>query len=64
VVVDEAVRNRGIGSVMMTRAAELAKEAGCYKVLLTSNKQRPEAHRFYERLGYTRTHEAFHLRFD
>ena len=64
VVVDEAERNRGIGSAMMERAAQIAREAGCYKVLLTSNKRRPEAHRFYERLGYHRTHEAFHLRFD
>ncbi len=63
VVVDEAHRRRGIGAVLMERAAEIAREAGCYKVVLTSNKKRPEAHRFYGRLGYIQTHEAFHLRF-
>jgi ribosomal protein S18 acetylase RimI-like enzyme len=63
-VVDATQRGRGIGAVLMTRAAEIAREAGCYKVLLASNKQRPEAHHFYRRLGYTQTHEAFHLRLD
>ncbi|MGO4356541.1 GCN5-related N-acetyltransferase [Janibacter hoylei] len=30
-------------------------------VRLTSDKRRPEAHRFYERLGYVATHEGFKL---
>ncbi|EKA62371.1 GCN5-related N-acetyltransferase [Janibacter hoylei PVAS-1] len=30
-------------------------------VRLTSDKRRPEAHRFYERLGYVTTHEGFKL---
>jgi hypothetical protein len=32
-------------------------------VSLTSSKRRAEAHRFYERLGFSRTHEAFRLDF-
>jgi GNAT superfamily N-acetyltransferase len=64
VVVDKAHRGRGIGSRLLERAADVAREAGCYKAVLTSNKKRPEAHRFYQRLGYVQTHEAFHLRFD
>ncbi len=64
VVVDEAHRNRGIGAALMEQAAAIAREAGCYKVVLTSNKKRPEAHKFYTRLGYIQTHEAFHLRFE
>jgi hypothetical protein len=28
-------------------------------VQLTSNKKRTDAHRFYERLGFSRSHEGF-----
>ncbi|MCJ7604444.1 MAG: GNAT family N-acetyltransferase, partial [Dehalococcoidales bacterium] len=63
IVVDESHRNRGIGQAMMDRAAEMAQEAGCYKIMLCSNKKRPDAHRFYQRIGYEQTHEAFHRYF-
>jgi GNAT superfamily N-acetyltransferase len=54
-VVDEALRSRGIGA-QLVRAAEAALAAqGCYMVEVTSNMRRTEAHRFYERLGYART---------
>ena len=36
-----------------------ARERGCYRVQLTSNKQRGDAHRFYERNGFSATHEGF-----
>jgi predicted N-acetyltransferase YhbS len=54
-VVDEALRGRGIGG-RLVRAAERALAAqGCYMVEVTSNLRRADAHRFYERLGYERT---------
>jgi predicted N-acetyltransferase YhbS len=54
-VVDAAVRGRGIGAEL-ARAAERALVArGCRLIEVTSNLARPEAHRFYERLGYERT---------
>jgi GNAT superfamily N-acetyltransferase len=54
-VVDEALRSRGIGAALV-RAAEAARAAqGCYMIEVTSNLRRTEAHRFYERLGYART---------
>lgn len=54
-VVDEALRGRGIGA-RLVRAAEQALAAqGCYMVEVTSNLRRTDAHRFYERLGYERT---------
>jgi len=64
VVVDEKHRSKGIGEALITRAIDEARRAGCYKVSLTSNKRRTEAHRFYERLGFARTHEAFRITFD
>jgi len=54
-VVDAALRSRGIGAELV-RAAERALAAqGCYMVEVTSHTRRTEAHRFYERLGYERT---------
>ena len=54
-VVEAAVRNRGIGAKLV-RAAERALVAeGCQLVEVTSNLARTEAHRFYERLGYERS---------
>jgi ribosomal protein S18 acetylase RimI-like enzyme len=61
VVVDEKHRSKGIGEALITRAIEESRKTGCYKVTLTSNKRRNEAHRFYERLGFARTHEAFRI---
>lgn len=60
-VVAEGHRSAGVGGKLMERAVELAREAGCYKISLTSNKRRLEAHRFYESLGFERTHEAFRM---
>ena len=54
-------RNRGVGSEMMRWAVERCRERGCSMVQLTSNKIRTDAHRFYERLGFKRSHEGFKL---
>jgi GNAT superfamily N-acetyltransferase len=57
--VAEAHRNRGIGAEMMRWALERCRENGCSMVQLTSNKKRIDAHRFYERLGFVKSHEGF-----
>ena len=59
--VAETHRNRGIGGEMMRWAIERCRQSGCAMVQLTSNKRRADAHRFYERLGFTRSHEGFKL---
>jgi GNAT superfamily N-acetyltransferase len=61
VVVDAGLRGRGIGDALMQRAIEMAKEAGCYKLSLTSNLARTDAHRFYERVGFKATHVGYRL---
>ena len=58
-VVDEAYRNRGIGRALTDHATGLAQGAGCYKIMLGSNKKRSDAHRFYRSAGYEATHEGF-----
>ena len=54
-------RGHGIGGVLMRAAVQRARELGCYRVQLTSNNARPEAHRFYERLGFEPSHRGFKL---
>jgi GNAT superfamily N-acetyltransferase len=49
-------RDRGHGGVMMRHAIEVARARGCVLVQLTSNAARVAAHRFYERLGFVRSH--------
>jgi GNAT superfamily N-acetyltransferase len=55
------LRGRGLGGEMMRWAIERARAAGCVRVQLTSNKERTDAHRFYEELGFRRSHEGFKL---
>ena len=57
--VPESMRNLGIGSQMMHWALERCRARGCGMVQLTSNKKRGDAHRFYERLGFNKSHEGF-----
>lgn len=54
-------RNKRIGETMMLWAIEKARDRGCGTVQLTSNKNRTDAHRFYERLGFSKSHEGFKL---
>jgi GNAT superfamily N-acetyltransferase len=57
--VAETHRNRGIGGDMMRWAIERCRQNDCSMVQLTSNKKRLDAHRFYERLGFLKSHEGF-----
>jgi GNAT superfamily N-acetyltransferase len=64
VVVDASERGSGIGKQLMAEAERIAREAGCYKVSLTSNNKRGPAHAFYEAIGYGPTHRGFTRYFD
>jgi ribosomal protein S18 acetylase RimI-like enzyme len=55
------LRSRGIGAALMRFAVERARQRGCGLVQLSTNKQRVAARRFYERLGFTATHEGMKL---
>src|SRR5581483_9518986 len=55
------LRGRGIGEAMMRWAIAESRCRGCLRLQLTSNKARGDAHRFYERLGFRRTHEGMKL---
>jgi GNAT superfamily N-acetyltransferase len=62
VKVGSALRSQGIGAAMMAHAESEARRRGARLVELTSNKVRGDAHRFYERLGFARSHEGFKKR--
>lgn len=59
VKVSAALRSQGIGARMMAFAEEAARAGGARTMELTSNKRRTDAHRFYERLGFSKSHEGF-----
>ncbi|WP_419535816.1 GNAT family N-acetyltransferase [Endozoicomonas sp.] len=59
--VHEDFRGRGFGEQMFEYAIKQAKEKGCHLVQLTSDKQRPDAIRFYEKLGFKATHQGLKL---
>lgn len=52
VVVTADCRRMGIGGQMMRFAMQKCHTAGCYKLVLSSNKKRADAHRFYKNLGF------------
>jgi GNAT superfamily N-acetyltransferase len=54
-------RSAGVGTALMGEAIEQARALGCYRVQLTSNRARDDAHRFYERLGFVPSHVGYKL---
>jgi GNAT superfamily N-acetyltransferase len=58
-----AVRGKGVGTELIKWAIQRAEERGCHLVQLTTDKKRPDALSFYERLGFKATHEGLKLKF-
>lgn len=55
-------RGKGLGRKFIGSAINRARQRNCRIVQLTSDKQRPDAIRFYESLGFVASHEGFKLR--
>lgn len=56
-----AHRGAGLGSRMFEWAIAECRARGCDLVQLTTDRARPEAHRFYERLGFVGSHIGYKL---
>jgi len=56
-------RGKGLGEQFFEWAIQCAKDRGAHLIQLTTDKQRPEALRFYEKLGFKATHEGMKLHF-
>jgi len=54
-------RGRGLGQALLRWAVEEARSRGCSLLQLTTDKQRTDAQRFYERLGFVASHEGMKL---
>jgi GNAT superfamily N-acetyltransferase len=59
--VSSKYRGEGLGTKFFEYIIKRAKEKGCRVIQLASNKQRPDAIRFYEKLGFTASHEGMKL---
>ncbi|MFD7567068.1 GNAT family N-acetyltransferase [Streptomyces tendae] len=54
-------RGSGLGTQLIEWAIDESRRQDCSLVQLTSDKTRTDAHRFYERLGFTASHTGFKL---
>lgn len=59
--VDRNHRGKKIGEKLFEEAISIAQLEKCGMVQLTTDKQRGDAHRFYEKLGFTASHEGMKL---
>ena len=51
-VVDQGVRERGIGRLLLAEVDRIARDGGAAFVEVTAGHHRPDARRLYESLGY------------
>lgn len=56
-----AFQGKGAGAFMVAHAIDIAREAGCGQIVLTSSRSRTDAHRFWARMGFTHTHVGMKL---
>ena len=57
-----SMRGSGVGGRMIQAVIAVARERGCTVLQLTTNKVRKDAQRFYEQLGFERSHEGMKIR--
>lgn len=56
------LRGQGLGQQMIAWAVERFRERGCGMAQLTSMSTRIDAHRFYETMGWKKSHAGFKLK--
>jgi ribosomal protein S18 acetylase RimI-like enzyme len=59
--VSSSCRGQGIGEKLVRYAIERARAEGCSLLQLTTDRSRPDALRFYERLGFVPSHIGMKL---
>lgn len=56
-------RGSGLGELLFKWMIAKAEDEGAHVLQLTTDKQRPDALRFYEKLGFNATHEGMKMHF-
>lgn len=59
--VNASIRGQNLGQQMIEFAMNWGKEHGATIIQLTTNKERPDALKFYEKLGFKASHEGMKL---
>lgn len=57
-----SMRGKAVGTQLIGWAIQRAKERGCHLIQLTKDKEREDALRFYEHLGFVASHEGLKLK--
>jgi GNAT superfamily N-acetyltransferase len=60
--VSSSLRGQGLGETMMAWAMDEARRRGCRDMELLSHLSRVAAQRFYERLGFAKSHAGMRIR--
>lgn len=60
-VVEQDCRRSGVGTALMRAAINYARNADCYKLQLMSQRDRTDAHTFYERAGFQASAHGYRL---
>ena len=61
VVVAPQMQGQGFGKTLMQYAMQICADAGCYKLVLSSNVKNERAHKFYESLGFEKYGFSFRV---
>ena len=61
VIVHSDHQGKGLGRELMQHAHNQGSESGVYKLMLSSNLRRMEAHVFYENIGFEKHGHSFYL---
>ncbi len=59
--VNRRIRKSGLGAKLLRHVMEEGKTRGAVVAQFTSNKARQDAHMFYERMGFTASHDGYKI---
>jgi GNAT superfamily N-acetyltransferase len=63
VFVSEELRGQGLGTQLVEKIVQLAREERCYKLIATSRYSRPRVHELYKTLGFQDHGREFRMDF-